>query len=272
LATDDHVAIISGAATGLGRTMALCLLENGHRLVAMGRNERTLTTFAAEANDRGLADRLLIVRGDVTKPGDCRNVVDATLERFGRIHLLINNAAAHLPATRTPAKFYELTDLQWNTAFDTNITGAFYMARAVTPYLIDGGWGRIINHQTTYATMLRAGMNPYGPSKAALEAATAAWAEELADTGVTVNEILPGGAADVPRISHDVFPDRSKLVSPEALVAPILWLTSTASNGFTGHRIIANRWDRTSSNEQNLRNAAELAGWRSAMAPHTGQS
>jgi len=113
-------------------------------------------------------------------------------------------------------------------------------------------------------------MNPYGPSKAALEAATAAWAEELAGTGVTVNEILPGGAADVPRISRDVFPDRSKLVPPEALVGPILWLTSIASNDITGHRITANRWDRMASDEQNLRDAAEPAGWRSATAPSTG--
>jgi NAD(P)-dependent dehydrogenase (short-subunit alcohol dehydrogenase family) len=215
---------------------------------------------------------LLTVRGDVTKPDDCRNVVVATRERFGRIDVLINNAAAHLPATRTPAKFYELTDQQWNASFDTNITGAFYMARAVTPHLIERGWGRIINHQTTYATMLRAGMNPYGPSKAALEAATVAWSEELAGTGVTVNEILPGGAADVPRISRDVFPDRSKLVSPEVLVGPILWLTSIASNGITGHRITANRWDRAATDEQNLRNAAELAGWRSPTTPSTGRS
>jgi 3-oxoacyl-[acyl-carrier protein] reductase len=267
---NEHVVIISGAATGLGRTMALGLLESGRRLVAMGRDESTLATFAAEAGGRGLTQHLLTVRGDVTKPEDCRVVVAATLERFGRIDILINNAAAHLPATRAPAKFYELTDLQWNAAFDTNITGAFYMARAVTPHLIERGWGRIVNHQTTYATMLRAGMNPYGPSKAALEAATAAWADELSGTGVTVNEILPGGAADVPRISRDVFPDRSKLVSPEVLVGPILWLASTASNGFTGQRITANRWDRTAPDEQNLRNSAELAGWRSA-APSPGR-
>jgi NAD(P)-dependent dehydrogenase (short-subunit alcohol dehydrogenase family) len=266
---NDHVVIISGASAGLGRTMALCLLEGGRRLVAMGRDERSLTTFAAEVSARGFAQQLLTVRGDVTKPEDCRKVVDAALNRFDRIDVLINNAAAHLPATRTPAKFYELTDLQWNAAFDTNVTGAFYMARAVTPHLIERGWGRIINHQTTYGTMLRAGMNPYGPSKAALEAATVAWAEELAGTGVTVNEILPGGAADVPRISSEVFPDRSKLVSPDVLIAPILWLTSDASNGISGHRITANRWDHAASAEQNLRTAVELAGWRGATTPAT---
>jgi NAD(P)-dependent dehydrogenase (short-subunit alcohol dehydrogenase family) len=114
--------------------------------------------------------------------------------------------------------------------------------------------------------MLRAGMNPYGPSKAAVEAATVAWADDLKGTGVTVNELLPGGAADVPRMSAEFYPDRSKLVSPDVMTAPLLWLASPAADGFSGRRIVANRWDPQASVEANLRDAAELAGWRGAPA------
>lgn len=243
--------------------MALALLENGFRVVAMGRSKERLTTFSKDVHDRGGAEQLLTVSGDVTSGEQCRLVVDAALERFGQIDILINNAGAHLSADASP-KFYELSEADWRRVFDTNTTGAFLMASAVTPRLIERGWGRILNIQTSYATMLRAGMNPYGPSKAAIEAATVAWAADLAGTGVTVNQLLPGGAVDVPRILAEVYPDRSKLVAPGVMIAPLLWLVSPAADAFTGHRIVANRWDPGAGIEQNLRASAELSGWRGA--------
>lgn len=249
--------------------MAIGLLEAGHRVVAMSRSDASLAAFLAEATTLGYADRLLTVRGDVTSAEQCRLVVDATVTRFKAVDALINNAGSHMPLAHTAPKFYDVREEQWRAIFDTNVTGAFLMARAIAPRLIARGWGRIVNHQTNYASMLRAGMNPYGASKAALEAATVAWAEDFAGTGVTVNEILPGGASDVPRLTPEFFPDRSKLVSPEVLVEPIRWLMSPASDGITGYRIAGNRWNPQATPEQNLRDAAELAGWR-GLAPMTG--
>ena len=78
---------------------------------------------------------------------------------------------------------------------DTNVDGPFIMARAATPHMIAAGRGRIINITLNHATMRRRGFSPYGPSKAAVESETIIWAQELDGTGVTVNALLPGGAA-----------------------------------------------------------------------------
>lgn len=251
--------MITGASLGLGRAMALGLLAAGHRVAAMGRSQQNLDAFAADVAKLGWSERLVCVRGDIRNGDMCRRALDIAGEVFGGVDVLINNAGYHLEET---PKFYELAEDDWRASFDTNVTGAFLMARAAVGPMLSRGWGRIINHQTNYATMVRAGMNPYGPAKAALEAASAAWADDLAGTGVTVNEILPGGAADVARLSVKRFPDRSKLVRPDVLVAPIRWLVSDASNGYTGYRITANRWDPERPIDENLRAAAAPSGWR----------
>ena len=86
--------------------MALALLETGHRLVAMGRSEEGLLDFAAEVRERGFAERLLTVRGDVTNGEQCRLVIDAGASALGHVDFLINNAGAHMPHAHTAPKFY----------------------------------------------------------------------------------------------------------------------------------------------------------------------
>ena len=103
------------------------------------------------------------------------------------------------------------------------------MAKAVAPALVAQGWGRIVNIVTSHFTMVMDGFSPYGPAKAALEAATVVWSKDLADTGVTVNALLPGGPGNTRMIPLEEVPDRSKLVQPEVMMAPIVWLMSAES-------------------------------------------
>jgi 3-oxoacyl-[acyl-carrier protein] reductase len=138
-------------------------------------------------------------------------------------------------------RFYEVDVETWKSRIDTNLTGAFIMARLVAPRFIAQGHGKIVNITTSFATMLRE--TPYGPAKAGLEAATAIWAKDLAATGVTANVLIPGGAANTPMVSVDVEPDRTKLIQPEVMRAPIQWLMSRQSDGVTGKRFIAKDWD-----------------------------
>jgi Dehydrogenases with different specificities (related to short-chain alcohol dehydrogenases) len=91
--------------------------------------------------------------------------------------------------------------------------------------------------------MMMEGFSPYGPSKAALEAATVVWAKDLAGTGVTVNALAPGGPANTRMIPATEVADRSTLIQPEVMIAPIVWLMSPRSDGVTGRRIIAKEWD-----------------------------
>ena len=119
------------------------------------------------------------------------------------------------------------------------------MARAVTPYLVEQGFGKIINISTSLQTMVRRGYAPYGPSKAALEACSRVWAQDLENTGVSVNVLLPGGATDtalLPEMANKRGAD-GLLLAPEIMRAPILWLCADESNGHSGERYIAKEWD-----------------------------
>jgi NAD(P)-dependent dehydrogenase (short-subunit alcohol dehydrogenase family) len=88
------------------------------------------------------------------------------------------------------------------------------------------------------------------------------WAEDLDGTGVTVNALLPGGAAATPMVPVESVSDRSKLVRPAVMVEPIKWLTSHASDGITGRRFIGKDWNPAAAPDQNLKTAGALAGWR----------
>jgi len=144
-----------------------------------------------------------------------------------------------------PTRFWEIDPKIWRMVIDTNVTGVFLMTRAVVPYLLKQGWGRIINVSMNYETMKRKGFSPYGPSKAALESMSIIWAQELEGTGITVNRILPGGATDtgmIPEGTPEKF--RLSLLKPEIIVPPAVYLASDESDGVTGQRIIALEWRR----------------------------
>ena len=109
--------------------------------------------------------------------------------------------------------------------------------------------------------MIRSGFTPYGPTKAAIEAMTAAWADDYRDTGITVNALLPGWASDTDMIPVEDFPEREKLVPPSVMVQPALWLVSDASKDTTGMRVVAKDWDATLSVADAARAACAKAAW-----------
>jgi len=246
--------------------MALALLGAGHRVVATGRDGMRINAFLKESAARVGDGRALGIVASVRSVNECEFVVRETLAQFGRIDALVNNAGVHQAATAERPKFFEIADDEWTAIVDTHLNGTFYMTRKVVPHLLAAGWGRIVNHETSYATMLRPGFTPYGAAKAGVEVATAAWAHELAGSGVTVNAILPGGVADVPRISAEFHPDRSKLVGPHRMGPPICWLMSDASAGYSGCRVTARHWDSNVSDLENVERAISPAGFAKITA------
>ena len=159
----------------------------------------------------------------MTDASRCSSVVEDVVARFGAVHGLLNNAAVGmqeigpvLAENRKP--FFEVPAEKWQRIVDVNINGPFNLARAVAPHMVQQGFGRIVNLVTSYSTIEAAGFSPYGPTKAALEAATVIWAKDLHGTGVTVNALLPGGPANTRMIPDSDPVDRLKLIHLERWV------------------------------------------------------
>ena len=262
-----RVVIVTGAAQGLGRAMSLGLLQAGARVVAadLGSNP-AIAELPGLARTLGAADRLIVAPGDVTDPAQAKAIVQAAVDAFGAVDGLVNNAGLGMNGITTkiltdPKLFYQLEPEQWASVIRVNVNGPFMMAHAASQVMIARGRGMIVNILTSRATMIMRGFSPYGPSKAALEAATAVWAQDLAGTGVTVNALLPGGAADTSMIPQEESVDRSKLIQPEAMVAPVRWLMSAHADDITGRRFIATDWRDDIAANQVAANLGRDLGW-----------
>ena len=246
------VAIVTGGGRGLGRAMVLGLAGAGAQVVATAAREAAeIEAVAAEA-----PGTVLPMLADVADEAACRATVAAALDRFGRIDILVNNAGRGMRYVSEdflsrPTRFWEVAPETWRMVIDANVNGPFLMARAAAPAMIAAGWGRIVNVSMNRETMRRKGFSPYGPSKAALEAETAIWAQDLEGTGVTVNALLPGGATLTGMIPDGVDPAiKAKLLAPGVIVEPLLWLLSPAADRVTGRRIVASGWSPGSASEE----------------------
>lgn len=260
----DRVVLITGGSRGFGWFIAEELLKSGAKVALTARGEEALKAVADDIENRYGKGRCVTVAGDVSRQPDCARMVDATLEGFGRIDVLINNAG------RSPqdfgsggaggakmVPFYETPDEALHTIIDTNYKGVWYMSKAVAPHMVKRKFGKIISVSTSAGNMVRAGNPIYGPGKAALEAMTRVWAQELKGTGVDANIILPGGAADTSFIRQEVVAgavgERSqngRLLPGDVIVPPAVWLCTDATNGVTGVRAVGRNWDKTASSAE----------------------
>jgi 3-oxoacyl-[acyl-carrier protein] reductase len=247
----EHVAIVTGGLRGLGKAMALGLLRTGRKVVAVGHLAEDIGEMQRDAGQQ--AGNLHCLALDLRRPAACDELVAAARQRFGGLDILVNNAGLTFTYTdperfvKGPRKFWELTDEIVQNTMDTNYLVADQMARRVAPVMMVAGWGRIVNVTTKLDTMNRAGSVPYGPSKAALEMATEIWAKELAGTGVTVNIVNPGAGANTPGMAKEMREwsatgKAAKLVEPEEMVAPLLFVVSREADKVQGYRFDANTW------------------------------
>lgn len=265
-----RTAIVTGGLRGLGRAMALGLLGAGHDVVAVGHIAADVVEMQALAGTE--AARLHCMVADLTDPAACDAVLAAAAERFGGPDILVNNAGLTFTAidpdrfTAGPRKFWTLPDEIVQQVMDINYVAADRMARRVAPGMIARGWGRIVNVTTKLSTMTMEGAVPYGPSKAALETATEVWAKEVAGTRVTVNIVNPGAGANTPGMSAvmrewSATGRAAKLVEPEDMVAPLLFVVSDAANAVNGFRFDANTWLHDVPPEESARRTGRPAGF-----------
>jgi len=182
----NSVAIVTGAGTGIGRATAELLAESEGRLVLVGRRQGMLEETAEIAAAAGA--EALIVSCDLTEPASPELIVRQTLERFGEVHVLVNNAG--VPGEGV--QLHEVRDDLWGEILDTNLTAQFRMCRAVLPSFTQQGSGVIVNVSSTAAQVAMTRMAAYSTAKAGLVALTRAIANDYGSKGVRCNALCPG--------------------------------------------------------------------------------
>lgn len=182
----DKVAVITGGTEGIGRGVAEAYLAEGAKVVISGRNPDKGALALEELNG---GDNLVFVSGDVTKQEDVNALIDSTVERFGTIHILVNNAGG----SSGFALVDELSDEAWQQALDWNLNATFWGTRRALKPMVAQGFGRIINMSSVEGKMgNKASVSHYITNKHAINGLTKAVAFEYGTTGVTCNAICPG--------------------------------------------------------------------------------
>ena len=235
----DKVAIVTGAARGLGKTFAAALAGEGAKIVALdiADPDETVRMIAASGGTaRG-------TRADVTVEADCRRAAEETVAAFGQIDILVNNAAIIYGLKRKP--FYEIDPAEWDRVMTVNVKGAWLCTRAVFPYMQHQGKGKIVNLSSeTYFTGSH-GFVHYVASKAGVVGLTRSMAVELGPHNITINALAPGFTdSEASRSIDDVSKyDTSRtpmgrLQQPDDLIGALLFLCSADSDFVTGQTLL----------------------------------
>jgi NAD(P)-dependent dehydrogenase (short-subunit alcohol dehydrogenase family) len=230
------VALITGGSRGIGKAIAAAYARQGARVFICARGEGDLARTVNEIRDsRG---EIAGLAGDIGKPEDACRIVNATVERYGRIDVLVNNAS--LLGPRVAIADYPITD--WEEVVRVNLTGVFLLTQQVLQIMIPQRQGSIINVSSGVGRTGKARWGAYACSKAGLEGFTQVLADELKDSGIRVNSVNPAGTRTAMRA--EAYPDEDPLTlpAPEEIMPIFLYLASDESVGVTGKALEAREW------------------------------
>jgi 3-oxoacyl-[acyl-carrier protein] reductase len=238
-----EVAIVTGAAGGLGRIYCVALAEAGYAVAAADLADPAPVVAEVEAAG-GIA---LGVRVDVTDRASTEQLAEAVLDRFGRIDALVNNAAFYSALVKRP--FQEIEDEEWTRCFDVNVKGTWLCTCAVAPTMKEQGRGKIVNVSSMTVPTAPPGFAHYVASKAAIVGLTRALARELGPHGICVNTLTPDYVAfdrdydnRQPEMAPALASQRpfAREVQPEDLVGTLLYLLGPGSDFVTGQNLWVN--------------------------------
>lgn len=242
---DGKVALITGGNSGIGSATAELLAKEGAAVVLTGRNQERGEQIAQAINDAG--GKAMFVRSDVRIAADCRQAVEATLERFGRIDVLFNNAGVFHPKT-VP----ECTEEEWDETIDSSLKGAFLMSKYALPSMIERGSGSIIHTSSGWGILGGGEAAAYCAAKGGLVVMAKAMAIDHGPQGIRVNCVCPGDV-ETPMLNDDAekrgmswedylaeASDRplGRIGAPEEIARAVLFLASDDSSFVTGEALV----------------------------------
>jgi NAD(P)-dependent dehydrogenase (short-subunit alcohol dehydrogenase family) len=229
-------ALVTGGSRGIGRAIAEAYARQGAKVFICARDENKLRAAIDEIRNSG--GEIAGLAGDVGNQEHGERVVSATVERYGTIDILVNNASILGP--REPIANYPVA--AWDEVLRINLTGLFLMTRAVLPVMLAQKAGSIINVTSGVGRQGKARWGAYAVSKAGLEALTQVLAEEVSAHGIRVNSVNP--AATRTAMRAQAYPDEDPLTlpAPEEILPVFVYLASEAGSRISGQSLEARDW------------------------------
>ena len=240
----DKVIIVTGGANGIGRAYCDGLAEEGAKVVVADIDAQGAGSAAAALAEAG--HDAIAVTTDVSREDDAENLAKATLERFGRIDGLVNNAAIFQRPAMYHGPIEGLSVDEWDRLIAVNLRGIFLCSRAVVPTMKEQGSGKIVN--VSSGTVSRgSGSLHYVTSKAGVIGFTRTLSRELGDYNINVNAVAPGLTITMDEVDERAAEHREVRIQtraikraemPEDLVGPVIFLCSTDSDFMTGQTVV----------------------------------
>jgi NAD(P)-dependent dehydrogenase (short-subunit alcohol dehydrogenase family) len=244
---DGKVAAVSGGASGIGEATVRLMVEEGARVCFADRDVAGGTAIAGEINGRG--GEVLFVEADLRREADARNFIERTVEQFGQLHILVNNAAIRLYQN-----VVEASEESWDAILGVNVKGYAFCAKYAIPVLRDTGNGSIVNVASNNAVIAGDNTVQYDTTKAAVTGLTRGMARAHADDGIRVNALCPGPTftpwhakrADAAGKDHVAFKEDfgqptllKRTAKPREIAACAVFLASDDASFVTGSCMFA---------------------------------
>jgi 3-oxoacyl-[acyl-carrier protein] reductase len=241
MSLNGKVAVVTGGSRGIGYAVASAFVREGASLTVCGRDRVALEKVAAELETSGA--QVLAVKADVTESAEVDRLIEACLDRFGTLNILVNNAGI----TRDNL-LLRMKDAEWDAVLHTNLKGVFYCTRAALRPMLKQRGGRIINLTSVVGVMGNPGQANYAAAKAGIIGLTKTAAKEVASRGITVNAVAPGFVET--DMTHALDPELQgrirgqiplgRFATPEEVAELVVFLASDRAAYITGQVIHIN--------------------------------
>ena len=230
---EGKVALVTGGSRGIGKAVAAAYVREGAEVIIAAREVDTLETAAVDIRKAG--GRVVPLRADVANREEVKGLAEEIKRRFGRLHILVNNAS--LLGPRVPLLEYPEED--WEQVVAVNLHGPFFVIKACLPLMIQAGEGSIINVSSGVGRIGKSRWGAYAVSKFGLEGLTQVLAAELQPLHIRVNAVNPGGTRTAMRAQAYPEEDPLTLPTPEEITPVFLYLASDDSRDITGESLDA---------------------------------